>query len=61
MESKESDVTVLRDRGIVALPEDLGIMRRQAKRSLLAAQTINDLVDWSDGLYQPPAKFRTWS
>lgn len=61
MESKEQDVSALRDRGIVALPEDLGIMRRQAKRSLLAAQTINDLVDWSDGLYQPPAKFRTWS
>lgn len=51
----------LRDRGIVAYPEDLGIMRRQAKRSLLAAQTINDLVDWSDGLYEPPAKFRSWS
>lgn len=61
MESSEQDVTELRSRGIVALPEDLGIQRRQAKRSLLAAQTINDLVDWSDGLYQPPAKFRTWS
>lgn len=61
MESSESDVSRLRDRGIVAYPEDLGIMRRQAKRSLLAAQTINDLVDWSDGLYEPPAKFRSWS
>ncbi|MGZ7441439.1 malonate decarboxylase subunit alpha [Paenibacillus sp. TH7-28] len=61
MESSESDVRGLRDRGIVAYPEDLGIMRRQAKRSLLAAQTINDLVDWSDGLYEPPAKFRSWS
>lgn len=61
MESSESDVSRLRDRGLVAYPEDLGIMRRQAKRSLLAAQTINDLVDWSDGLYEPPAKFRSWS
>lgn len=61
MESKESNVSTLRSKGIVAYPEDMGIMRREAKRSLLAAQTINDLVDWSDGLYQPPAKFRTWS
>ncbi|MDV7720016.1 malonate decarboxylase subunit alpha [Pediococcus ethanolidurans] len=51
----------LRARGIVALPEDLGVSRGQAKRSLLAAQTMDDLVEWSDGLYNPPAKFRSWS
>lgn len=46
---------------IVKLPEDLGIKRSEAKRSLLAAQTIDDLIEWSDGLYEPPMKFRTWS
>ncbi|GAA2846922.1 malonate decarboxylase subunit alpha [Pediococcus damnosus] len=51
----------LRARGIVALPEDLGVSRGQAKRSLLAAQTMDDLVEWSNGLYNPPAKFRSWS
>ncbi|WP_434964503.1 malonate decarboxylase subunit alpha, partial [Acinetobacter baumannii] len=24
------------------------------------AKNIADLVTWSDGLYQPPAKFRSW-
>lgn len=61
MESKEKDVRGLRDQGIVAYPEDLGIARQQAKRSLLAAQSVSDLVEWSEGLYEPPAKFRSWS
>jgi malonate decarboxylase alpha subunit len=50
----------LRRRGIVAYPEDLGIRRAQAKRSLLAARSIDDLVAWSGGLYAPPARFRSW-
>ena len=50
----------LRSRGIVATPEDLGVRRAEANRSLLAARSIDDLVAWSDGLYQPPAKFRSW-
>ncbi|MGG0738789.1 malonate decarboxylase subunit alpha [Niallia taxi] len=61
MESIEKDVKSLRDQGIVAYPEDLGIARQQAKRSLLAAQSVSDLVEWSEGLYVPPAKFRSWS
>ncbi|MEI2404864.1 malonate decarboxylase subunit alpha [Niallia taxi] len=61
MESIEKDVKSLRDQGIVAYPEDLGIARKQAKRSLLAAQSVSDLVEWSEGLYEPPAKFRSWS
>ena len=32
----------------------------QAKRSLLAARSIDDLVTWSGGLYTPPARFRSW-
>lgn len=50
----------LRARGIVAYPEDIGVSRLQANRSLLAARSIDDLVDWSGGLYQPPARFRSW-
>jgi len=50
----------LREKGIVAYPEDLGIRRTDAKRSLLAAKNVKDLVDWSEGLYNPPAKFKNW-
>ncbi|HHX75401.1 MAG TPA: malonate decarboxylase subunit alpha [Firmicutes bacterium] len=47
----------LRRKGMVAYPEDLQIDVSDAKRSLLAAQSIEDLVKWSGGLYQPPSKF----
>ncbi len=50
----------LRKREIVALPEDLGIRRSDARRSLLAAQSVKDLVEWSGNLYSPPARFRSW-
>jgi malonate decarboxylase alpha subunit len=50
----------LRSRGIVAIPEDLKVRRSDANRTLLAARSIDDLVAWSGGLYQPPAKFRSW-
>jgi len=50
----------LRQAGLIALPEDIGVQRGDASRSLLAAKSIADLVEWSDGLYDPPAKFRSW-
>jgi malonate decarboxylase alpha subunit len=50
----------LRRDGLVAFPEDLGIRRTDAKRSLLAAKSIDELVEWSEGLYEPPARFRSW-
>jgi len=50
----------LRQDGLVALPEDIGVHRAEATRSLLAAKSVADLVSWSDGLYNPPAKFRSW-
>jgi len=50
----------LRARGIVAYPEDVGVRRLQASRSLLAARSIEDLVAWSGGLYVPPPRFRSW-
>ncbi len=50
----------MRSEGLIALPEDIGVQRSQATRSLLAAKSIAELVDWSGGLYDPPAKFRSW-
>jgi malonate decarboxylase alpha subunit len=50
----------LRARGVVAYPEDLGVRRLDARRSLLAARSIEELVQWSGGLYHPPARFRSW-
>jgi malonate decarboxylase alpha subunit len=49
----------LRKDGLVAFPEDLGVRRADARRSLLAAHSIGDLVEWSGGLYKPPERF--WS
>nr|HBN08942.1 malonate decarboxylase subunit alpha [Cyanobacteria bacterium UBA8530] len=48
----------LREAGIVKTPEDLGIDVSRANRDLLAAQNLEDLVRWSGGLYEVPAKFR---
>jgi len=53
-------IASLRERGIVAYPEDLAVRRLQATRSLLAARSIEDLVAWSGGLYAPPVRFRSW-
>ena len=50
----------MRAQGLIALPEDIGVRRADATRSLLAAKSIAELVDWSGGLYDPPAKFRSW-
>ena len=60
LRAKPEKTAELRRRGIVAYPEDLGIRRGEAKRSLLAARSIDDLVTWSGGLYNPPARFRSW-
>ena len=50
----------LRRDEVVALPSDLRVDPSLATRSLLAARSIGDLVAWSGGLYEPPAKFRDW-
>lgn len=60
LRAKPEKTAELRRRGIVQFPEDLGIRRGEAKRSLLAARSIDDLVTWSGGLYTPPARFRSW-
>ena len=54
------DTLRMRQQGLIALPEDLGIRRTDASRELLAARSIADLVEWSGGLYNPPARFRSW-
>jgi malonate decarboxylase alpha subunit len=60
MERSEARTTDLRKRGVVAFAEDLGVRRGDARRSLLAAATMRDLVRWSGDLYDPPARFRSW-
>jgi malonate decarboxylase alpha subunit len=60
LKARANETAELRRRGIVAFPEDIGVQRLQANRSLLAARSMEDLVAWSGGLYNPPAKFRSW-
>jgi malonate decarboxylase alpha subunit len=60
LRAEAARTAALRARGIVAFPEDLGVKRLQASRSMLAAKNIDDLVAWSGGLYTPPARFRSW-
>jgi malonate decarboxylase alpha subunit len=59
--ARAEETARLRKAGIVAYPEDLGVRRLDAQRSLLAARSMADLVEWSGGLYHPPAKFRSWA
>lgn len=60
LQAKEEETLALRKKGIVQTPEDLGIDRGRANRSLLAAKNLRELVEWSGGLYEPPARFRNW-
>ncbi|AFM24712.1 malonate decarboxylase subunit alpha [Desulfomonile tiedjei] len=48
----------LRQRKIVQTCEDLEIDPRDANRSLLVAQTMDELVEWSGGRYKVPEQFR---
>jgi malonate decarboxylase alpha subunit len=60
LRAKPQETAELRKRGIVAYPEDVGVQRLQANRSLLAARSMEDLVAWSGGLYKVPPQFRSW-
>jgi malonate decarboxylase alpha subunit len=60
LHAKPQETAALRQRGVVAFPEDIGVKRLQAKRSLLAARSMEDLVAWSGGLYKVPSRFRAW-
>lgn len=60
IKTDQKTINALRRSGKVVFPEELEIRRTEATRSLLAAKSIADLVEWSGGLYNPPAKFRSW-
>lgn len=60
LQSNTEKIRDLKERNIIATPECLGIKRTDAKRSLLAAKNIEDIVEWSGGLYTPPSQFRSW-
>lgn len=60
LKADPSETKALRERGIIKTPEDLGIDRSRANRSMLAAKNVKDLVDCSGGLYEPPARFVNW-
>ena len=60
MTADPGTVRRLRRENKIAFPEDLGIARTEARRSLLAAGSIAELVEWSGGLYNPPSRFRSW-
>lgn len=53
-------VAILHTRGAIVYPEDLGIKFSDANRNLLAAKSIKDLVEQSNGLYHPPSMYRDW-
>lgn len=58
--AKPEETEALRGKGIIKTVEDLGIDVSRANRSLLAAKNMYELVEWSGGLYDPPARFRNW-
>jgi len=60
MMEKPEETKELRRKGIVKTPEDLDIDVTKANRNMLAAKNVRELVKWSGGLYNPPARFRNW-
>lgn len=59
--SSDKEITkALRKKGVVAYPSDLGIKVTDASRNLLAAKNMEQLVEWSGGLYEPPKEFKSW-
>lgn len=60
MAEDPAETADLREKGIFKTPADLGIDVSRATRDLLAAKNVKELVEWSGGLYNPPAKFRNW-
>jgi len=51
----KSEFRKLRRANVVRTPGDLGIISETATRELLAARSLEDLVEISGGLYKPPA------
>ncbi len=53
-----ADIESLRAEGKVAYPDDLEIDPTEATPDLLAARSLEDLVEWSGGLYDIPDVFK---
>lgn len=60
LKADPAETKKLRELGIIKTPADLDIDITKATRERLAAKNVHDLVVWSKGLYNPPAKFRNW-
>jgi malonate decarboxylase alpha subunit len=58
MEADPKETETLRRRKVVQTPEDLGIDLGEANKSLLAARSMDELVQWSGGLYKVPDQFK---
>ncbi|MEA2081975.1 MAG: malonate decarboxylase subunit alpha [Elusimicrobiota bacterium] len=56
--AKPENTAKLRKKGIVTTCEDLGIEPEQAKKELLAARSLEDLVRISGGVYKIPDVFK---
>ena len=54
---RPDEIAELRDKGIVRTAEDLGIDAGRAGQELLAARSLEDLVEISGGLYDIPEQF----
>ena len=54
----KSECDALRAAGFVAYPQDLEIEPREATRDMLAAKSLDELVEWSGGLYDIPQSLR---
>ena len=56
-EAVASETAMLREKKMVAFPEDVNIQTDTATTALLSAKSISDLVDISGGLYHPLPQF----
>lgn len=57
---KKEITDALRKKGVIAYPADIDIKATDATRSLLAAKNMEQLVEWSGGLYEPPKEFKSF-
>ena len=58
--SDNENVKSLRERGVVAYPSDMGVKVTDANRKLLAAKNMQELEEWSGGLYKAPSEFKSF-
>ncbi|NLV98502.1 MAG: malonate decarboxylase subunit alpha [Synergistaceae bacterium] len=56
--ASKAEIEKMRKDGKVALPDDLQIDPATATHDRLAAQSLDELVEWSGGLYEIPEAFR---